>query len=149
MTHGTDQPYDPQTAAAALLTARDAQKAARAAQRVPRGYVYAQAAAAAVEFAAFGLAEVSGQWSWPLLALGLAAFVAFLALMWAGVRHSGSVPWPRREGRPLRRTLLPPLATIAAGALAAIPYGMTGALVVYGIICTLDFVRRAIRTEHA
>ncbi|MFE7954153.1 hypothetical protein [Streptomyces sp. NPDC057413] len=148
-THGTDQPYDPHAAAAALHTARDAQAAARAAQRTPRRYVIAQGVACAVEFGALGLAARDDRWSGPLLALGLAGFVAFMALMWAGVRHSGSVPWPRREGRPLWRILVPPLATIAAGGLAAIPYGMTGALVVFAVVCALDFGRRAIRTEHA
>ncbi|MEU3843407.1 hypothetical protein AB0E88_25615 [Streptomyces sp. NPDC028635] len=150
MSNGTDQPYDQHAAAAALHAARDAQAAARAAQRTPRGYVVAQGAACAVEFAALGLAAVADErWSGPLLALGLAGFVAFMALMWAGVRHSGSVPWPRREGRPAWRILLPPAATIAVGGLAAVPYGMPGAMVVFGVVCAVDLGRRVIRTEHA
>ncbi|MFF9814365.1 hypothetical protein [Streptomyces sp. NPDC014006] len=149
MTHSTDQPYDPHAAAAALHAARDAQAAARAAQRTPRRYVIAQAAACAVEFVALGLTGVYEQWAGPLLALGLAGFVAFMALMWAGVRHGGSVPWPRREGRPTWRILVPPAATIAVGGLAAIPYGMSGALVVFVVVCVLDLGRRVIRTEHA
>ncbi|POX56693.1 hypothetical protein C3489_02540 [Streptomyces sp. Ru71] len=149
MTHGTDQPYDQHAAAAALHTARDAQAAARSAQRTPRGYVIAQGVACAVEFGAFGLAARYERWSGPLLALGIAGCVAFMALMWAGVRHSGSVPWPRREGRPAWRVLVPPAATIAAGGLAAVPYGLPGALVVFGVVCAVDLGRRVIRTEHA
>jgi hypothetical protein len=136
------------SATAALRTVRSAQAAARAAQTPPRGYLYAQGFACAVEFAALGLAQRHDEWQGPLLALGLLAFVAFMALMWAGIRHGGSVPWFRREDRPAWRAGVLPAASIGAGALAAVPYGFPGALVVFGLVCALDFWRRAARTEQ-
>ncbi|MBN0049073.1 hypothetical protein JS756_34335 [Streptomyces actuosus] len=145
----TDHDPSATDAAAALHAARTAQAAARVAQTVPRGLVLAQGAACAVECAALGLAGAHEEGAAPLTALGLLACVAFLVLMWRGVRHGGSLPRLRYEGRAAWRVLVVPAATIAVGALVAIPYGLTGALVALGLVCALDFWRRVARTESA
>ncbi|MFJ4422971.1 hypothetical protein [Streptomyces bobili] len=136
------------TAAQALHAARAAQSAAaRAGRAVPPAFLIAQGLTYLAGFTALGLAFVYEDQSW-LLALGFAMLVAFGVLVWTGMRRGGTVPWLglRRTRQDSWHLRLAPLLSLAAGGLAAIPYGPAGWVIGFGAGIALEHWLRAALT---
>ncbi|MFJ9815816.1 hypothetical protein ACIRU3_11160 [Streptomyces sp. NPDC101151] len=145
----TGAPMDARRANEALTAALTAQAAARAAsdrRTRPRGYAVGQALSFAAGFTALGLADRQPRWEAWLLTVALLSLAAFLALVWIGAHHGGVTRWfDRRQepGRPAWRIWLLPFAAIAVSLAAAIPYGMAGWLVAFGLAGGLEHLLRA------
>lgn len=139
-------------ALAAACAARTAARRASDERNRPRGYTVAQGLAFAAGFTAFGVTDRRPDWAGLLLPTGLLSLVAFLVLVWLGAHHGGVTRWFGRDcrpGRPAWQAWLLPLAPAAVGLLAAIPYGVTGWLVGFGLAGGADHLLRAARTGTA
>ncbi|MFF7970650.1 hypothetical protein [Streptomyces sp. NPDC007905] len=151
----TGDPMDARRARDALATACAAQAAARKAsdeRNRPRGYAIGQGLTFAVGFTALGLADRRPPWGVWLLPAGLLSLTVFLVLVWSGAHHGGVTRWFGRDcgpGRPAWRAWLLPFAPAAVGLLAAVPYGVTGWLIGFGLASGLEYLVRAARAGTA
>ncbi|MFG3513685.1 hypothetical protein [Streptomyces bobili] len=114
---------------------------------VPPAFLIAQGLTYLAGFTALGLAFVHEDQSW-LLALGFAMLVAFGVLVGTGMRRVGTVPWLglRRTRQDSWYLRLAPLLSLAAGGLAAIPYGPAGWVIGFGAGIALEHWLRAALT---
>ncbi|WBO65012.1 hypothetical protein [Streptomyces camelliae] len=148
-----DEPMDAGRARDALGAVCAARAAAREAggRERPRGYVIGQGLTFAAGFTALGLANLLPQYGAWLTLAGLACVVGFFALIWAGAHHGGVTRWFSRDGGPRRSAWelwVAPLAAIAVGALAAVPYGTTGWLIGFGVATGAEHVLRGLRQHQ-
>ncbi|MFC9926893.1 hypothetical protein [Streptomyces sp. NPDC127190] len=136
---GTGEPMDPKQAEEALAAARSARCAAQKAgdeRHRPLGYAIGQGLASAVGFSALGLADRQPQWAPWLAGVGVLSLLVFLALIWAGVHHTGTVRWFGRDSgcdRPRWQAWVLPLTPVAIGLLGYAFYGAAGWLVAFGV----------------
>ncbi|SOD85061.1 hypothetical protein [Streptomyces sp. Ag109_G2-15] len=146
----TGDPIDARQAEQALGTAHAAQAAARAAGSTrSRGHTLGQGLACAVGFTTLGLSGISSQWSGRLLTVGVLSLAAFLVLVWLGAHHGGTTPWFDRRREAGKRAWLLPLAPVAVGLVAAVPYGAPGWLIGFGLAGGVEYLLRATRTGTA
>ncbi|OIK05415.1 hypothetical protein [Streptomyces monashensis] len=134
-----------QDALAAACAARSAARRAGGRDR-PRRYLVGQGLAFAAGFTAFGLADLLPRYGTWLTLAGLACAVGFFALVWIGAHHGGVTRWFSRDGGPRRSTWElwgAPLVTIGVGALAAVPYGVAGWSIAFGLATGAEHLLRA------
>ena len=146
----TGDPIDARQAEQALGAAHAARAAARAAGRTrSRGHTLGQGLTCAVGFTTLGLSGIRSPWSGWLLTVGVLSLVGFLVLVWLGAHHGGTTPWFDRRREAGNRDWLLPLAPVAVGRVAAVPYGAPGWLIGFGLASGVEDLLRAIRTGTA
>ncbi|MEU9474468.1 hypothetical protein [Streptomyces sp. NPDC048191] len=144
----TGDPMDARQARDALAAAHAARTAARTAsgRGIPRRYAVGQGLTCAAGFTALGLADREPRWGHWLVAAAVVSLIVFLALIWVGSHQGGVTRWFSRDrgaGQAAWRAWVVPFAPVAVGLLAAIPYGVTGWFIAFGLACGTDHVLRA------
>ncbi|MEU1401741.1 hypothetical protein ABZ471_05120 [Streptomyces sp. NPDC005728] len=146
----TGDPIDARQAEQALGTAQAARAAAQAAGSArPRGYAVAQGLTYATGFTALGLSAAQPRWTDWLLGVGVLSLTAFLVLVWLGAHHGGTTPWFNRRSATGWRVWLVPLAPVAVGLVAAVPYGAPGGAIGFGLATGAEYLLRAARRDTA